>query len=121
MGKPHPIELRERVVGHVDVGHTHRATAAHDRVSVKFVNDMVKPKRATGSLEPRSQRNPGSSRLGPFEGSVRGRLSEQGDLTLEAPGAELWREHGLKIARSGVGAWLHRLGPTHKYSRRIRI
>ena len=43
MGKPHPIELRARVVDFVEEGTTHRATAAHFRVSVKVVNDMVKP------------------------------------------------------------------------------
>ena len=42
MGKPHPIELRQRVVDHVAEGNTHRSTAARFKVSVKFVNDMVK-------------------------------------------------------------------------------
>ena len=41
MGKPHPIELRERVVAFVDEGHGHRETAGHFRVSPKFVNDTV--------------------------------------------------------------------------------
>ena len=45
MGKPHPMELRTRVVDFVEEGNTHRATAAHFRVSIKFVNDMVKLKR----------------------------------------------------------------------------
>ncbi len=49
MGKPHPVELRERVVGFVKEGHTHRAAAARFRVSVRFVNDMVILKRETGS------------------------------------------------------------------------
>ena len=117
MGKPHPIELRERVVAHVEEGHTHRATAAHYRVSVKFVKDMVKLKRETGSLEPKRQGNPGWSKLDPFEEWVRGRLAVQGDLTLDALVAELWRDHALKIARSSVGAWLHRLGLAHKKKR----
>ncbi|MDO9525479.1 MAG: hypothetical protein Q7J57_08035, partial [Gemmobacter sp.] len=42
MGQPHPVELREGVVDHVAEGNTHRSTAARFRVSVKFVNDMVK-------------------------------------------------------------------------------
>ena len=50
MGKPLPMELRRRVVDFVEEGHTHRAAAAQFRVSVKFVNDMVLLKRATGSL-----------------------------------------------------------------------
>jgi hypothetical protein len=32
MGKPHPIELRERVVVYVEEGHTHRASASRFRV-----------------------------------------------------------------------------------------
>ena len=47
MGKPLPMELRRRVVDLVGEGHTHRA-AAHFRVSVVFVNDMVLLKRTTG-------------------------------------------------------------------------
>ena len=41
MGKPHPVELRARVVGFVDEGHSHRKAARHFRVSPKFVNDMM--------------------------------------------------------------------------------
>lgn len=84
MGKPHPIELRERVVGFVEEGNTHRAAAAHFRVSIKFVNDMVRLKRQTGSLAPKRQGNPGWSKVGPYEAWVRQRLEEQGDLTQEA-------------------------------------
>ena len=42
MGKPHPYELRRRVVAHVEGGHTHHSAAARFDVSVKFVNDVVK-------------------------------------------------------------------------------
>ena len=59
MGKPHPVELRQRVVDFVTEGNTHRSAAARFRVSVKFVNDMVKLKRATGSLAPKPQGNGG--------------------------------------------------------------
>ena len=53
MGKPHPIELRQRVVDHVAEGNTHRSAAARFKVSVKFVNDMVKLMTATGALRQR--------------------------------------------------------------------
>ena len=84
MVKAHPIELRERVVAHVEEGHTHRATALHFKVSIKFVNDMVKLKRETGGLE----RKPFPGRLGrgklePYKGWVRHRVAEQGDITLD--------------------------------------
>ena len=60
MGKPHPIELRERVVGYVEEGHTHRASAERFRVSPRFVNDMVILKRETGCLEAKPQGHGGA-------------------------------------------------------------
>ena len=72
MGKPHPIELRERVVAFVEEGHTHRAAAAHFRVSPRFVNNMVILKRETGSLAAKRQGH----------GGVVGKLKDQGELIL---------------------------------------
>ena len=81
MPKPHPIELRERVVDHVFEGHTHRATAARFRVSIKFVNDMVKLKQATGSLQAKpSGGRRGGGKLEPFTTFIRERVSRQGIL-----------------------------------------
>ncbi len=57
MGKPHPIELRERVVAFVDEGNGHREAARHFRVSAKFVNDMIKLRRETGGLVAKRQGN----------------------------------------------------------------
>ena len=71
MGKAHPMELRQRVVSHVDAGNTHRSAAARFDVSVKFVNDMVKLKQETGSLAPKRQGNPGIGKLTPHESWVR--------------------------------------------------
>ncbi|MBL4766442.1 MAG: hypothetical protein JKY94_01780 [Rhodobacteraceae bacterium] len=114
MGKPHPIELRARVVAFVEDGNTHHAAAAPFRVSVNFVNDMVILKHQTGSLEPKTQGNGGWSKLGVFDGCARTRLKDKGDLTLDDLVRELREDHGLKGARSPVGYWLHRLGLSHK-------
>lgn len=114
MGKPHPIELRERVVASVEEGHTHRATAARFRVSIKFVNDMVKLKRATGALAPKRQGNPGRGKLVGVKDWIRQRLAEKGDLTLDDLVAELRAVHGIDVHRSSVGRLLHRLGQTYK-------
>ncbi|MBL4628022.1 MAG: transposase [Roseicyclus sp.] len=75
---------------------------------------MVILKRQTGSLEPKAQGNGGWSKLGAFDGWVRGRLASQGDLTLDDLVRELHDLHGLRVARSSVGYWLHRLGLSHK-------
>ena len=68
MGKPQPMELRTRVVAFVEEGNTHRATAAHFRVSIKFVNSMVLLKRETGSLESEPQGCRGHGKLSGVEG-----------------------------------------------------
>lgn len=114
MGKPHPIELRERVVAFVEEGNTHRSSAARFRVSIKFVNDMVKLKRETGALAPKPQGNGGWSKLGPYDDWARRRMAEQSDLTQEGLAQALLAEHGLRVAVSSVGYWLHRLGLSHK-------
>jgi len=93
MGKRHPLELRQRVVAHVEAGNTHRSAAVRFDVSIKFINNMVKLKRGTGSLAPKPQGNPGIGKLTPHEDWVR----------------DFWRivVSGLIPVRSGVffGGW----------------
>ena len=53
------MELRQRVVDVVKEGRSHRSAAAKFRVSVRFVNDMLLPRRRTGSLDPKPRGNGG--------------------------------------------------------------
>jgi transposase len=114
MGKPHPVELRERAVALVDQGNTHTETARRLCVSIKFVNDMVRLKRETGSLAPKPQGNPGRGKLTGVKGWVERRIAAQPDLTIDELTAELAAEHGVKVHRSSVGRLLLRLGLSHK-------
>ncbi len=115
MGKPHPIELRERVVAYVDEGHSHRAAARHFRVSIKFVNDLIKLRRETGGLQPRPMGKPkGSSKLNGLQGWVRLRLKEKSEITLDELCVELLDTHNITVHRSTVGRWLYSLGYSHK-------
>lgn len=114
MGKPHPIELRERAVSVVEQGNTHTETARRLCVSIKFVNDMVRLKRETGTLEPKPQGNPGYGKLNDVKEWVHSRITAQPDLTIDELTAELGSKHGLKVHRSSVGRLLHRLGLSHK-------
>ena len=113
MGKPHPMALRMRVVAFVEEGHSNRAAAAHFRVSPRFVNDMMKLKRETGSLSPKRQGHVGGGKLNAHGGWVRQRLEENGDLTLDELCVELGRR-GFATHRSSVGRLLHRLGSAIK-------
>ena len=114
MGKPHPIELRSRVIAFVEEGHGHREAARHFRVSPRFVNDMVILKRESGGLAAKPQGNHAEGKLAPFNGWLRERLAVKGDLTLDEIVAELAAGHGVKVHRGSVGRWLHRLGLSHK-------
>ena len=114
MGKPHPVELRERAVRLVEHGHTHTESARRLCVSIKFVNDMVRLKRETGSLAPKQQGNPGRGKLTGVTDWVRRRITAQPDLTIDALTVELAEEHGLAVHRSSVGRLLHRFGLSHK-------
>ena len=115
MGKPLPMELRRRVVDFVEEGHTHRAAAAQFRVSIKFVNDMVILKRATGSLEAKPQCNgDGHDKLAGVADRTLRRIEEKRDLTLDELVVELRAQHGVETHRSSVWRHLRGLGLTHK-------
>lgn len=115
MGRPHPAELRTRVVMHVEAGHSHRSTARHFMVSVKFVNDMVKLKRDTGSLEPKRQgKEPGQGKLQDHHDWVRDQIAKAPDITLRELTALIAEQHGLRVNSTSVGRLLHRLGLSHK-------
>ena len=109
------MELRRRVVDFVEEGHTHRSAAAHFRVSIKFVNDMVILKRVTGSLEAKPQGNGGGlGKLARVADWLGRRIREKRDLTLDELVVELRDLHGVAAHRSSVWRHLRGLGLTHK-------
>lgn len=115
MGKPLPMELRQRVVDFVEEGRTHRAAAAQFRVSIKFVNDMVLLKRRSGSLEAKRQGNGGGhGKLSGVADWIAGRIQEKRDLTLDELVVELRDGHGVEAHRVSVWRRLRGLGLTHK-------
>src|SRR6056297_2928727 len=115
MGKPHPIELRTRVVAYVDEGHGHRDAARHFRVSPKFVNELIKLRRETGSLAPRPQGIGGEhGKLTGVTGWSEARVTAKGEITLDELVTELADTHGIDVHRSTVWRVLRGRGLTHK-------
>jgi len=113
MGKPHPIELRERVVAFVEEGNSHRSAAGRFRVSPRFVNDMINLKRETGSLKAKKQGHSRGGKLQDHHDWLCQRIAENGDLTLDELCFE-FKQRGVSVARGSVGKLLHRLGLSHK-------
>jgi len=115
MGKPHPMELRSRVVAFVDEGHGHREAARHFRVSPKFVNDLMNLRRETGSLAPRLQGNGGGhGKLAGVTDWIDARVAAKGEITLNELVSELAKIHGITVHRGSVWRVLRGLGLTHK-------
>lgn len=115
MGKPHPMELRTRVVAFVDEGHGHREAARHFRVSPRFVNELVKLRRNTGSLEPRRQGNGGGhGKLARVTDWIEARVAAKSEITLDELVVELAETHGIAVHRGSLWRVLRGLGLTHK-------
>ena len=97
-------------------GHTSSkgASAARFDVPVKFVNDMVKLKRKTGSLAPKRQGNPGIGKQTPHADRVRAQVETRGEITLDEMTARLLSERGISVDPSSVWRLFQRLGLTHK-------
>ena len=89
-------------------GHSHRAAASRFRVSIKFVNDMVKLKRETGALEPKPQGRSGHGKLASVTGWIDRRLRETGDLTIDQLVEEISDRYGI-WSWPEVKMWIERL------------
>jgi len=113
MGKPHPIELRARVVAFVEEGNSNREAARHFRVSPRFVNNMMILHRSSGSLAPARQGHPAGSKLSPHSQWLGERVSAHGEVTLDELCVEL-AERGVEVHRATIGRFLHRLGLSNK-------
>lgn len=84
-------------------------------MSTRFVNDLVKLRRETGSLKPRQQGNGGGhGKLAGVTGWIEDRVAAKGGITLEELARELAATHGIDVHRGTVWRVLRGLGLTHK-------
>ena len=114
MGKPHPIELRARVVAFVKEGNSHREAARHFRVSPRFVNNMMILHRSRGSIVPGRQGHaPGGGKLIAHSSWIAARVADNGDVTLDELCVEL-AGRGVVVHRATIGRFLQRLGLSTK-------
>jgi transposase len=115
MGRPHPVELRQRVVDHMAEGNSHRSTADRFKVLVRFVNGMVKLQASTGGLAPKPQGNGGGrSKLSGLKDWIARRIGETRDLKAAALAAEILITHGVSVRRGSFWSVMRSLCLTHK-------
>jgi transposase len=116
--RPHPIELRRRVVDeHLHNKGSLTEVAEQFAVSRTFVCDMVAQYRRTGSVAPH-RHGGGRHKLGPKGDTKLSALVRlDPDATLDELRARLRRSAHIRLTRSGVCRALQRLGLPRKKSR----
>jgi transposase len=110
MPKPYSIDLRERVVGYVEAGHSRRAAAAHFGVSVSFVVILVKNYRKTESLMPKASGGRRHSKLDPHRAFLLAGVADKDDITMPELAAGLAAAAGVQVAPASISRWLIRNG-----------
>lgn len=115
MGKPHPIELRERVQGEVASGKSRRAAAERFKVSASFAVKLAARVARTGSAEPARQGRPiGGGKLAPHVALLAGWVEAEPDITMPELAAKLLAEKGVKAHPASLSRVLIQAGFSFK-------
>ena len=110
MPKPYSLDLRERVFGYADEGHSCRTAAAHFGVSVSFVVNLVKAFRMRGSLAPKPSGGRRHAKLEPHRAFLLEKVAEKADITMPELAAELAAATCQKADPASLSRWLIRIG-----------
>ena len=110
MAKLYSLDLRERVVGFVEDGHSRHAAAAHFKVSVSFVVNLMKAVRMRGSFAPKPSGGRRHAKLEPHRSFLLAQIVEKADITMPELAAELMAATGTGADPSSLSRWLIRNG-----------
>jgi transposase len=117
MGKSYSSDLRKRVVGFVDAGHSRQEAARRFGVSASFAVKLDARRRETGSTEPAVQGRPrGGGKLAPHMDFLIGRVKAQPDITMPELAGELEAQRGVVAASASISRVLRKAGFTYKKS-----
>jgi len=111
MGKPHPIELRERVKAEIEGGESRRAAARRFKVSASFAVKLAARISRTGSADPARQgRPPGGGKLAPHMATLIGWVEAKPDITMPELAAKLLAETGIEVHPASLSRVLIQTG-----------
>ena len=110
MPKAYSLDLRKRVAGFVNAGHSRHAAAAHFEVSVSFVVNLMRAYHATGSLKPKPGGGRRHAKLDPHRTFLLRRVAEKHDITMPELTADLAAATGTKVDPASLSRWLIRNG-----------
>ena len=117
MPKAYSQDLRARVVGHVEGGHSRRTAAAHFGVSVSFVVNLMTAYRLRGSLAPKPLGGRRHAKLDPHRLFLLRRVAEKDDITMPELAEDLAACCGAKADPASLSRWLIRNGYRFKKKR----
>ena len=115
MSKSYSVDLRERVVGFIDTGHSRRAAARHFGVSESFAIKLDQRRVRSGSIAPQKQGRPrGSGRLEAFEAFLIAAVEAKPDITMPELATRLMEAHAVSADPAVLSRFLCRRGFTYK-------
>lgn len=115
MGKPYPIELRERVQAEVESGQSRRSAAQRYAVSPSFAVKLAHRVSQTGSAAPARQgRPPGGRKLAPHLAALIGWVEADPDITMPELAAKLETKHGVTAHPASLSRALLDAGYSYK-------
>jgi transposase len=110
MPKPYSLDLRERVAGFVEAGHSRREAASRFDVSVSFVVKLVKAVGTSGRLEPKPSGGRRHAKLEPHRVFLLAQVREKDDITMPELALALEAETGTQADPASLSRWLIRNG-----------
>ena len=115
MTQSHALDLRVRVAGFVEAGHSRRAAARHFGVSDSFAIKLMQRQRQFGSAAPARQGRPrGTGKLAPYETCLVQTVAAAPDITMPELAARLLEDHGVAATPATLSRLLGRHGVTYK-------
>lgn len=116
MGKPYSLDLRERIAGYVEQGHSARAAARVFGVSASTAVRLAAAHRRDGSVAPKPQgRPPGKvGKLAAHIGFLLERVKAEPDITLQELATALNEARGVDVQLSSIHRALIRAGYSYK-------
>ena len=110
MPKPYSLDLRERVAGFVEAGHSRHAAATHFGVSVSFVVKLMTALGVSGRLDPKPSGGRRHAKLEPHRVFLLALVGEKQDITMPELAGALAVATGTKADPASLSRWLIRHG-----------
>lgn len=118
MASSYSMDLRRRVLGLMEEGHSAGEAARHFRVSRSFAVKLKAGWRRRQTLAPGKRgQPPGRGKLAAQHSYLMARLAEQPDVSMPELADMLWRDCGVRAHPASLSRYLCRSGMTFKKRR----